>query len=79
MPDPITLGHLMMALALLSALAALAFVAAAGRYRGEGHGRGTPGYARARLARRKALYAAALAVILFVAGGFTPLSQMALA
>ena len=79
MPEPITIGHAMIALALVSALAAIAFVAAAARYRGEGHGRGTPGYARARLARRKALYAAAFAVILFVAGALTPLSQMALA
>ena len=78
MPDTLTIGHLMMALALLSAIAALAFVAAAARYRGDGHGRGTPGYARARSDRRKALYALTLGILLFVAGCFTPLAERAI-
>jgi len=79
MPDPITIGHLLMALGLLAGLAALALAFTAWRYRGEGHGRGTPGYARARSDRRKAFYALALGLVLFAAGCFTPLSEMPLA
>ena len=78
MPDPITIGHLMMALGLAALLATAGLVFTASRYRGPGHGRGTPGYARARLDRRKALYAAVLGVLLFVAGCFTPLAELPL-
>ena len=78
MPDPITIGHLLMALGLLALLGAAGFMLTASRYRGPGHGRGTPGYARARLDRRKALYAAVLGVILLVAGRFTPLAGLPL-
>jgi hypothetical protein len=79
MPDPITIGHLLMALGLLALLGAAGFLLTASRWRGPGHGRGTPGYARARLDRRKALYAAVLGAILFVAGCFTPLAELPLA
>jgi len=79
MPDPITIGHMLMALGLAAALAALGLLFAASRWRGAEHGRGTPGYARARLDRRKALYALALAIVLFAVGCFTPLAEMPLA
>ena len=69
MPDPITIGHLLMALGLAALVAAARLFLTASRYRGAEHSRGTPGYARARLDRRKALYALALGVILFVAVG----------
>jgi hypothetical protein len=79
MPDPITVGHLLMALGLVGVLAAAGLFLTASRWRGAEHSRGTPGYARARLDRRKALYALALGIILFVAGCFTPLAEMPLA
>jgi len=66
----ITLGHLLMVLAALMLLAAIAFVVGAMRHRG--HGRGTPGYARARTNRRKAVYAMALSLV-FAIGCLTPL------
>ena len=79
MPDPISIGHVLMALGLIAAIAAAWFMITASRYRGPDHGRGTPGYARARLDRRKALYALTLGIILFVVGCFTPLAEMPLA
>ena len=78
MPDPITIGHLAMALGLVALLAAAGLVLTASRWRGPEHGRGTPGYARARLDRRKALYALTLGILLFVVGCFTPLAEMPL-
>ena len=79
MPDPITVGHLLIALALAAAVAALVLLATMLKYRGSEHGRGTPGYARARTARRQALYAIVVAVVLFAVGCFTPLAEMAIA
>ena len=79
MPDPITIGHLLMALGLLALLGAAGFLLTASRWLGREHSRGTPGYARARLDRRKAVYALVLGVILFVAGCFTPLAELPLA
>ena len=70
MPAMITLGHLLMVLAAVMLLAAIGFVVGAMRHRG--HGRGTPGYARARTNRRKAVYAMALSLVLAV-GCLTPL------
>ena len=77
MPDPITLGHLLM-------LAGAALIVAAGflavtALRWRGHGRGTPGYARARTSRRQSLYAGILGLLLFAAGWFTPLRDLAVA
>ena len=75
LPDHLALGHLLAALAVLSALVAIAFLVSAAAHRG--HGYGTPGYARSRTARRKALYAAVAALIL---GGacLTPLCDVPL-
>ena len=77
MPDPITLGHLLMlaGVVLIVAGGFLAFAA----MRWSGHGRGTPGYARARTSRRQALYAGILGLVLFAAGWFTPLRDVGLA
>jgi hypothetical protein len=70
-----TIGDLLALLAIVAAFAAAAFLATALKYRGPGNGLGTPGYARARNARRKAIYAAVVAVALFAAGCLTPLCQ----
>ena len=77
MPDPITLGHLMLALGVAALVAAGWFLLAASRYHGPEHGRGTPGYARARLDRRKALYAGIVGALL-LAACLTPLCHVPL-
>jgi hypothetical protein len=76
--NPITVGHLLMLMGLVFAAGAAALALTTLRYRGAEHGRGTPGYARVRSDRRKALYALALAIILFAAGCFTPLAERAI-
>ena len=73
MPAMITLGHLLMVLAALALLMAIGFVVGAMRHRG--HGRGTPGYARARTNRRKAVYAMVLSLV-FAVGCLTPLCHV---
>ena len=78
MENGITVGHLLMLLGLLFAAAAAALALTTLRYRGAQHGRGTPGYARVRSDRRKALYALALAIVLFAVGCFTPLAERAI-
>ena len=70
MPATITVGHLLMALAAIALVAAIGFTVGALRHRG--HGRGTPGYARARTNRRKAVYAMVLSLV-FAVGCLTPL------
>lgn len=75
MPEVITLGHVLIVLALLAVLAAIFSAVTALRHRG--FGRGTPQYAEARLARRHALYAI-IAVLIFGAGWLTPLCDIAL-
>ena len=76
MPDSITLGHLLMLAGLLVALYGLVHAARWAQHRG--HGYGTPLYARARDGRRYALWSLALGALLFVAGCFTRLSEVAL-
>ena len=71
----LTLGHLLMLGAAISIVAAIAYVLTAMRHRG--HGRGTPQYARARMARRSAVYAFAVAIV-FGALCFTPLCHVEL-
>ena len=79
MPDPITWGHALVALAALAALYGLLQLAAWARHRGPQHGRGTPGYARARDGRRFAIVSFALAALLLALGCLTPLCEMAIA
>jgi hypothetical protein len=78
MPDTITIGHVLMLAGVVLAVAAAATFLAALRYRGPGHGLGTPGYAQARTGRRKAVYMLALGALLFAAGCFSPLCDMSL-
>jgi hypothetical protein len=79
MPADLTLGHILMALAGLAAVHGLWQLAILARYRGPGHGRGTPGYARRRDARRYAVWSLAAAALLLAVGCYTPLAHMALA
>ena len=76
MAETITWGHVLVLAGLLAGLAAL--VNLLRWYRQRAHGRGTPQYADARLARRAALYALAIAVVLFAAGWLTPLWDSAI-
>ncbi|MBV8687546.1 MAG: hypothetical protein JOZ90_16140 [Alphaproteobacteria bacterium] len=78
MPNPITWGHLLVGLALLAGLYAAWQLVTLARYRGAGHGRGTPGYARARDARRYGLWSIAAAALLAALGCLTPLCTAAL-
>ena len=77
MPDPITLGHLLMLLAVLVALYALWQASIWLRHRGYIYG--TPQYARARDGKRYAIWSLAAAILLFAIGCFTPLSDIAIA
>jgi hypothetical protein len=79
MPETVTAGHLLMLLGLILVAAAIASFLSALRWRGSGHGLGTPGYARARTARRQALYMAVAGILAFLLGCFTPLAELALA
>ena len=77
MPETITWGHLLMLAGLLAGVMALLHLLR--WFRQREHGQGTPQYADARLARRAALYAFAIAVVLFAAGCLTPLCEMPIA
>jgi hypothetical protein len=77
LPDPITWGHLLMALGVAALLYALVQLVTYLRHRA--HGRGTPGYARARDGRRLALIGAGLGAALFALGCLTPLCEAAIA
>ncbi len=79
MPDPVTWGHLLMLAGLLAALYGLMQLMTYLRYRSPQHGRGTPGYARARDGRRYALWGLVAGALLYAVGCFTPLAEMALA
>ena len=57
MPASITLGHVLLVAAAIAAVIAVANTATALRYGRGRHERGTPQYARARMARRTAFYA----------------------
>jgi hypothetical protein len=76
-PDPITWGHVLMALGLLALLYAAVQLVTYLRHRA--HGRGTPGYARARDGRRNALVGAGLGALLPALGCLTPLCDAAIA
>ena len=76
MPATLYLGYVLAGLALLAILASVGF--GVGWLRHRGHGRGTPQYARGRLARRNAVYSLAIGLVL--AGlCLTPLCNVALA
>lgn len=77
LPDPITWGHALMLLGLLAGLYGLWQLLVFLRHRG--HGRGTPLYARARDGRRYALWGLLGGALLFAAGCFTPLRDLAIA
>jgi hypothetical protein len=79
MPETITWGHVLVGLALLAGLYAVVQLVTWARYRGPEHGRGTPGYARARDARRYAIWAIAAAAVLAALGCLTPLCTAAIA
>ena len=77
MPDPITLGHLLMLLGALALLYALWQATIWLRHRAFKYG--TPQYARARDGKRYAIWSLAAALILFAIGCFTPLCDIAIA
>ena len=74
----ITIGHILMVLAVVAGAAAIMNTATALRYGRGRHERGTPQYARARLARRNAFYALGL-TLLFAGLCVTPLCSVELA
>ena len=73
MPAAVTWGHVLIALAALVALYGIAQALTWMRYSGEGHRRGTPGYARARDGRRYMFWSFAAALVLLAAGALTAL------
>ena len=77
MAQTITYGHLLMLIGALALLMALVHVLR--WFRQRDYGQGTPQYAAGRLSRRASLYALAIALILFAAGGLTPLCGLPLA
>ena len=77
MPDPITLGHVLMLVAALVAVYGLVQFAA--WFGNRNFGRGTPQYARARDGKRFAAWSFAVAALLLAAGALTPLAGLALA
>jgi hypothetical protein len=78
-PSPLTLGLALHILAGLCALYALVQFAVSQRYSGPAHGRGTPGYARARDARRFTIWAGALGLAFLLLAQLTPLGDVVLA
>jgi hypothetical protein len=68
-----SLGHILLLLGLLCGLWSLVQLVVLARYRGPAHGRGTPGYARARDARRFASWGLAGALLLLTIGAFAAL------
>ena len=74
----VTLGHILYALAGLAALYGLTQFALSQRYSGAGHGAGTPGYARARDAKRYTIWGGAAALLFLLLAQLTPLGRVAL-
>jgi hypothetical protein len=62
----LTLGHILMVLAAIAAVIAIVNTSVALRHGRGRHRRGTPQYARARMARRTAFYALGVALLLAV-------------
>ena len=73
----LTIGHILFVLAVIAGIFAVANTATALRYGRGRHARGTPQYARSRLARRNAFYALGIA-LLFALLCLTPLCSISL-
>ena len=71
----LTVGHILLVLAVIAGLVAVMNTATALRYGRGRHERGTPQYAHSRMARRTAFYALGLA-LLFAALCLTPLCSV---
>jgi hypothetical protein len=78
MPETITLGHVLFLLAALAALYGLVQFAVSMRYTGPGHRHGTPGYARARDAKRYTIWSGAAALVFLLLATVTPLGDIVL-
>jgi hypothetical protein len=78
MPETITLGHVLILLTALAALYGLIQFAVSMRYTGPGHGHGTPGYARARDAKRYTIWGGAAALVFLLLAWLTPLGRVPL-
>ena len=74
----VTLGHVLYALTAAAALYGLTQFALSMRYTGAGHGAGTPGYARARDAKRYTIWGGVLALAFLLLAQLTPLGDVAL-
>jgi hypothetical protein len=66
-------GNILLLLGLLCGVYGVVQLLILLRYRGPAHGRGTPGYARARDARRFAAWSIAAALLLLTIGAFAAL------
>ena len=78
MPETLTLGHVLLVLTALAALFGLTQFALSMRYTGAGHGRGTPGYARARDARRYTVVGGTAALLFLLLAQLSPLGRVPL-
>jgi hypothetical protein len=76
-PDPVTVGHLLVLAAVLVGLYGLVQLGV--WLRNRSFGRGTPQYARARDGKRYAIWALLAAALLAAIGCLTPLCGMAIA
>ena len=76
MPQTLTLGHVLLVLAVVAALYGLVQFALSMRY--SGAGAGTPGYARARDARRYTVWGGACALAFLLLAQLTPLGRVTL-
>ena len=75
-PNPVAVGHVLMLAGVLAGLYGLWQLAV--MLGNRGHERGTPQYARARDGRRHAVWSIAAGALLYLAGCFTPLSDIAI-
>jgi hypothetical protein len=77
MPSPLTLGHILLAAALLEALTGAIFLMSAARLGSAG--RGTPSYARGRDRRRAGILLMVSAIVFAALALLTPLAETAIA
>jgi hypothetical protein len=76
MPETLTLGHVLLVLTALAALYGLTQFVLSMRY--SGAGAGTPGYARARDAKRYTVWGGALALVFLLLATLSPLGSVVL-